>query len=87
MKLFQAEEEIDQLNDTLQELNGKLEAIKGLKIQEEEEGSHYRMGHIKELSFDHRLVGRKGLRLKVVCYHMIRGGIPLQNGAHQGALF
>ncbi|KAK3103714.1 hypothetical protein FSP39_021266 [Pinctada imbricata] len=63
--LYMAEEEIDQLNDTLQELNAKMEAIKELQSQEEAEGSNYRMGHIKELDFEHRLVGRKGLRLKV----------------------
>ena len=31
----------------------------------QEEGSNFTMGHISEFTFDHRLVGRKGLRLKV----------------------
>ena len=45
------------------------------------------MGHIKGLSFDPH-VGRKGLRLKVnyAITHIMRVGIPLQNGAHLGAL-
>nr|XP_022337319.1 uncharacterized protein LOC111133328 isoform X2 [Crassostrea virginica] len=60
-----AEEEVDKLTERLQEIEDKLQKIEELQRIEESEGSHYRMKHIKEWQFEHRLVGRKGLRLKV----------------------
>lgn len=63
--LEMAEEEVDKLTESLQEIDDKLQKIEGLQRVEESEGSNYRMKHIKEWEFEHRLVGRKGLRLKV----------------------
>ncbi|XP_060074536.1 doublecortin domain-containing protein 1-like [Ylistrum balloti] len=60
-----AEKEISQLKVTLSSLKSKIAAIEEVKIKEETEGANYRMSHIQEFSFDHKLVGRKGLRLKV----------------------
>ncbi|XP_069133406.1 doublecortin domain-containing protein 1-like [Argopecten irradians] len=60
-----AEKEIAQLKATLSNLKSKITAIEEVKIKEETEGANYRMSHIQEFSFDHKLVGRKGLRLKV----------------------
>ncbi|KAK7477194.1 hypothetical protein BaRGS_00031579, partial [Batillaria attramentaria] len=68
-ELYEASEkvetEITQLKEALKRVDGKLEAIKDEAEKEEEKGSVYRMSHIKEVSANDRLVGRKGLKLRV----------------------
>ncbi|RUS69866.1 hypothetical protein EGW08_022372, partial [Elysia chlorotica] len=59
------EEEVDKLKDALSVVADKLEALKEGARQEEEEGMKYRMTHIQELSCEDRLVGTKGIKLKV----------------------
>ncbi|KAJ8299403.1 hypothetical protein KUTeg_023463 [Tegillarca granosa] len=60
-----AEKEIEQLKATLRTLNEKVKAIKTEMDTEQAEGSNYRMSHIKEISADDRIVGLKGIRLRV----------------------
>ncbi|KAL5006633.1 hypothetical protein ScPMuIL_015439 [Solemya velum] len=60
-----ADGEIDELTETLRRLQEKEETMKSLKDDEEVEGSRYRMRHIQELSVDNRLVGQKGIKLRV----------------------
>ncbi|XP_061182929.1 doublecortin domain-containing protein 1-like [Saccostrea echinata] len=60
-----AEQEVENLTESLRDIEDKLQKIVELQQVEESEGSNYRMKHIKEWEFEHRLVGRKGLRLKV----------------------
>ncbi|GFR98754.1 doublecortin domain-containing protein 5 [Elysia marginata] len=59
------EDELDKLKDALSVMAEKLEALKEGAQKEEEEGMKYRMTHIQELSCDDRLVGTRGIKLKV----------------------
>ncbi|XP_076116553.1 doublecortin domain-containing protein 1-like isoform X1 [Mytilus galloprovincialis] len=82
-----AEAEIENLNETKQDLQAKLENIQQLQQREKNEGSNFTMGHIKEFKFDHRLVGRKGLRLKVYENGIVEGGMDFYfnlSGAMKG---
>lgn len=47
--LEMAEEEVDKLTESLQEIDDKLQKIEGLQRVEESEGSNYRMKHIKRV--------------------------------------
>lgn len=82
-----AETEIEHLKETKLDLEQKLKNIQELQKKEKEEGSNFTMGHIKEFTFDHRLVGRKGLRLKVYENGVVEGGIDFYfnlSGAMKG---
>ncbi|XP_050408824.1 doublecortin domain-containing protein 1 [Patella vulgata] len=59
------ENDVDQYKETLQKLKSKLENLEEKHQQEESYGASYRMTHIQEIPADCRLVGMKGLRLKV----------------------
>ncbi|KAL8603779.1 hypothetical protein ACOMHN_058514 [Nucella lapillus] len=63
--LDEAEAEVQQLKEVLSQLNSRLASLKDEAFKEEEMGVSYRMTHIQEVKADDRLVGRKGLRLKV----------------------
>ncbi|XP_076472192.1 doublecortin domain-containing protein 1-like [Babylonia areolata] len=64
--LDEAEAEVKQLKEVLAQLNKRLESLKEEAFKEEEMGASYRMTHIQEVKGDDRLLGRKGLRLKVL---------------------
>lgn len=85
--LEKAEAEIENLNETKRDLKEKLQNIEELQKREKAEGSNFTMGHIKEFKFDHRLVGRKGLRLKVFENGVTEGSIDFYfnlSGAAKG---
>ena len=64
---LQTDSEINQLGETLQRLNDKLEALREQYEEEEIKGTNYRMRHIKELSKNktYKMLGMTGLKLKV----------------------
>ncbi|GFN87697.1 LOW QUALITY PROTEIN: doublecortin domain-containing protein 1 [Plakobranchus ocellatus] len=59
------EDEVEKLKEAVSMVADKLEALKEGARQEEEEGMKYRMTHIQELSCEDRLVGTRGIKLKV----------------------
>ncbi|XP_059150633.1 doublecortin domain-containing protein 1-like [Physella acuta] len=59
------DEKIETYKSTLETIREKMEALKEETSKEEEQGMNYRMTHIKELSSEDRLVGTKGIKLKV----------------------
>ncbi|XP_070200716.1 doublecortin domain-containing protein 1-like isoform X2 [Littorina saxatilis] len=71
--LDEAETEISQLKSVVKQLDERLKNVKEEADKEEEMGASYRMTHIQEVKADDRLVGRRGLRLKVY-----------ENGSNEG---
>ncbi|XP_046543933.1 doublecortin domain-containing protein 1-like [Haliotis rubra] len=72
--LDSADEDIDKLTKTLSRLKVKLDALEAEREKEGSMGAMYKMSHIQELNVDDRLVGTKGLKLKVY-----------ENGMSEGA--
>lgn len=64
---MQTDRDIEQLSATLQRIEEKLENLQEMVDKEEEEGTNYRMRHIKTLSSDktYKMVGMPGLKLRV----------------------
>ncbi|ESO97509.1 hypothetical protein LOTGIDRAFT_152600 [Lottia gigantea] len=60
-----AESDVDQYKDVYSKVKGRLESLEEQHQQEEAYGAKYRMNHIQEIPCDSRIVGPKGLRLKV----------------------
>lgn len=58
-------EEISSMKETLEFLRSKLHNLDEQINEELSQGSDYVMQHIQKLKDNHRLIGRKGLRLKV----------------------
>ncbi|XP_041366917.1 doublecortin domain-containing protein 1-like [Gigantopelta aegis] len=63
--LEKAESDIDQLKETLAMLKDKLKNLREELNKEEQMGVSYKMEHIREIQGDDRLVGTKGLKLKI----------------------
>ncbi|XP_071104619.1 doublecortin domain-containing protein 1-like [Haliotis cracherodii] len=72
--LDSADDDVDKLTKTLSRLKVKLDALEAEREKEEAMGAMYKMAHIQELNVDDRLLGTKGLKLKVY-----------ENGMSEGA--
>ncbi|KAH9500578.1 hypothetical protein Btru_072308, partial [Bulinus truncatus] len=59
------EDDIEKLKESLSAIKDKIEALESEAAKEEMEGLNYRLTHIKPLAVDDRLVGTKGIKLKV----------------------
>ncbi|XP_025087629.1 uncharacterized protein LOC112560197 [Pomacea canaliculata] len=71
--LYEVSEKVDAEIDQLKETLGRLQAMKEKMSMEEVSGPKYHLAHIQEVQADDRIVGVKGLRLKVY-----------ENGARNG---
>lgn len=63
--IAKATEDISDMKETLESLASKLHNLNEQKNEELSQGSDYVMQHIQKLKDNHRLIGTKGLRLKV----------------------
>ncbi|KAK6972855.1 doublecortin domain-containing protein 1 [Biomphalaria glabrata] len=63
--LEKTEEDIEKLKNNLSSVKERLEELESEAMKEEDEGLNYRLTHIKTLAVDDRLVGLKGIKLKV----------------------
>ena len=63
--LQQVDKDIEEFSNALNRLKEQREKIQSLLKEETEEGYEYKLKHIDKLDYDHRIVGTKGLRLKV----------------------
>lgn len=67
--VLQTDRDIDQLRETLCRIEDKINNLLDMVATEEEEGSHFKMRHIKTLPSDrsYKMLGAPGLKLKVSC--------------------
>lgn len=59
------ENDVEEFSNALNRLKEQHEKILTMLGDEEDQGNHYTMKHIDQIDIDHKLVGTKGIRLKV----------------------
>lgn len=63
--IFQVAKDLEDYGNALNRLNEQMQKIQDEVNEEEAEGHNYTLKHINQFQSDHKLCGRKGLRLKV----------------------
>lgn len=60
-----ADKDIEDLSNALNRLKQQKDKLQDKAEEEEKSGSKFTMNHIQEYDMDHKLVGKKGIRLKI----------------------